>query len=212
MGTEDLYPRLYDGVIKGKRKDVVAACEEGLKAGVAGKDMLNLGLLKGMEEVGRRFRGGEYFIPEVLVAARSLNAGVEVLKPDLLKNPAPRVGLVLLGTVAGDLHDIGKNLVSMMMTGVGFEVLDLGIDVSAQKFVAAALERKPEAVALSALLTTTMVNMKEVVAELRKAGYAGKIIVGGAPVTLEFAQKIGADLYAADAAEGAEKLRGSLAA
>lgn len=212
MNEQELYTQLREGVINGKRKAVIAGCEEGLKAGRAGKDMLNQGLLKGMEEVGRRFRGGEYFIPEVLVAARSLQAGVEVLKPDLLKNPAPHVGLVVLGTVAGDLHDIGKNLVALMMTGVGLEVLDLGIDVTPQKFVAAALEKKADAVAVSALLTTTMVNMKEVVSELRKAGFKGKIIVGGAPVTQEFASKIGADLYAADAAEGAETLRGVLAA
>lgn len=202
--------RLKTAVIKGKRKDVVAACEEGLKMGMRGRDMLNDGLLKGMEEVGKRFRCGEYFIPEVLVSARSLQAGIDLLRPDLAANPAAKIGQVILGTVAGDLHDIGKNLVGMMLTGVGFEVLDLGIDVSPKKFVETALEKKVEAVAISALLTTTMVNMKDVVEELRKAGYKGKIIVGGAPVTQEFASKIGADLYASDAADGAEKLRAAM--
>ena len=210
MGDPAIFERLRTGVIKGKRKDVVAACEEGLKGGLRGRDMLNDGLLKGMEEVGKRFRCGDYFIPEVLVSARALQAGIDLLRPDLAVNPAAKVGQVLLGTVAGDLHDIGKNLVGMMLTGAGFEVLDLGIDVAPKKFVETAIEKKVEAVAISALLTTTMVNMKEVVEELRKAGFKGKIIVGGAPVTQEFATKIGADLYAADAAEGAEKLRAAI--
>lgn len=205
-----LLERLKNAVIKGKRKDVVAACEEGLKIGVHGRDMLNDGLLKGMEEVGKRFRCGDFFIPEVLVSARALQAGIDLLHPDLAANPAAKIGRVILGTVAGDLHDIGKNLVGMMLTGVGFEVLDLGIDVAPKKFVEAALEKKVEAVAISALLTTTMVNMKGVIEELRKAGYKGKIIVGGAPVTQEFASKIGADLYASDAADGAEKLRAAM--
>lgn len=210
--SAELFEKLKQGVISGKRKDIAALCAEGLKSGVAGKDMLNNGLLEGMQEVGRRFRAGEFYIPEVLVAARAMNAGLEVVKPDLLKNPASKRGKVVLGTVAGDLHDIGKNLVGIMLTGAGFEVLDLGIDVTPAKFVEAATKEGANAVAMSALLTTTMVNMKEVVEQLKKNGFKGKVIIGGAPVTQEFADKIGADLYAADAAEGAEKLKASLAA
>jgi 5-methyltetrahydrofolate--homocysteine methyltransferase len=210
--SAELFEKLKQGVISGKRKDIAALCADGLKAGVAGKDMLNNGLLEGMQEVGRRFRAGEFYIPEVLVAARAMNAGLEVVKPDLMRNPASKRGKVVLGTVAGDLHDIGKNLVGIMLTGAGFEVLDLGIDVTPAKFVEAATKEGANAVAMSALLTTTMVNMKEVVEQLKKNGYKGKVIIGGAPVTQEFADKIGADIYAADAAEGAEKLKATLAA
>jgi 5-methyltetrahydrofolate--homocysteine methyltransferase len=212
VANEDLHKRIAEGVIGGKRADVAAACEEGIKSGVAGKDMLKHGLLVGMEEVGRRFRCEEYYIPEVLVSARALKAGRAVLQPDLATDPGDKVGRVVLGTVSGDLHDIGKNLVGIMLTGAGFEVVDLGIDVSASQFVSTAMEREADAVALSALLTTTMVNMKEVVSGLREAGFKGKVIVGGAPVSQEFADEIGADLHAADASEGAEKLRTALAA
>jgi len=210
--SAELFEKLKQGVIGGKRKDIAALCAEGLKNGVAGKDMLNNGLLEGMQEVGRRFRAGEFYIPEVLVAARAMNAGLDVIKPDLMKNPASKRGKVVLGTVAGDLHDIGKNLVGIMLTGAGFEVVDLGIDVTPAKFVETATKEGANAVAMSALLTTTMVNMKEVVEQLKKNGYKGKVIIGGAPVTQEFADKIGADLYAADAAEGAEKLKAAIAA
>jgi 5-methyltetrahydrofolate--homocysteine methyltransferase len=209
--SAELFEKLKNGVIGGKRKDVAALCQEGLGKGIAGKDMVNNGLLEGMQEVGRRFRCGEFYIPEVLVAARALNAGLDLLKPDLMRNPAAKVGKVVLGTVSGDLHDIGKNLVGIMLTGAGFEVVDLGIDVTPAKFTDAATKQGASAVAMSALLTTTMVNMKDVITELRKAGFKGKVIIGGAPVTQEFAEKIGADLYAADAAEGAEKLKKSVA-
>lgn len=210
--SAELFEKLKQGVMGGKRKDIAALCEEGMKAGVPGKDMLNNGLLAGMQEVGKRFRAGEFYIPEVLVAARAMNAGLEVIKPDLAANPAEKCGKVILGTVAGDLHDIGKNLVGIMLTGAGFEVMDLGIDVTPAKFVEAATKEDVHAVAMSALLTTTMVNMKEVVEKLKAGGFKGKVIIGGAPVTQEFAEKIGADLYAADAAEGAEKLKAAIAA
>lgn len=212
MSAEEIFEKLKKSVIGGKRKDVAALCTEGKGAGIAGKDLLTKGLLPGMEEVGRRFRCEEFYIPEVLVAARAMHAGLELLRDELEKQPAAQVGKVVIGTVEGDLHDIGKNLVAMMFTGAGFEVVDLGIDVPATRFVEAAKERGAQAVAMSALLTTTMVNMEKVVAELRKAQFKGKIIIGGAPVTKEFADKIGADLYAADASEGAESLRAAMAA
>ncbi|GMV83277.1 MAG: corrinoid methyltransferase [Planctomycetota bacterium] len=212
MTESGILEKLREAVLNGKRKDAAKLCEDGLKAGWAGKDLLTQGLLAGMEEVGRRMRCEEYFIPEVLVAARAMQTAMEVLREDLARNPPTQVGRVIIGTVSGDLHDIGKNLVAIMLTGAGFEVIDLGIDVSPSRFVSAALERQADAVAMSALLTTTMVNMKEVVAELRKAGFQGRIMIGGAPVTQEFAEKIGADLFAGDASEGAEKLKASLRA
>ncbi|MCZ7646136.1 MAG: corrinoid protein [Planctomycetota bacterium] len=212
MSSEAIFEQLRDAVLNGKRKDAVKLCEDGLKAGVAGKDLLTRGLLVGMEEVGRRMRSEEYFIPEVLVGARAMQSALEVIREDLAQNPAAQVGRVVIGTVSGDLHDIGKNLVAIMLTGAGFEVIDLGIDVTPARFVSTALERKADAVAMSALLTTTMVNMKEVVDELRKAHFEGKVVIGGAPVTQEFADKIGADLYAGDASEGAEKLKALLQA
>jgi 5-methyltetrahydrofolate--homocysteine methyltransferase len=205
--SQEIFEKIREGVIGGKRKDVVKLCEEGLAAGLAGKDMLNNALLPGMEEVGRRMRAEEFFIPEVLVAARALQAGLDALKDDLEANPAESVGKVVIGTVAGDLHDIGKNLVAIMLTGAGFEVIDLGIDVSPDNFISTAVEKSANAVAMSALLTTTMVNMKETVEGLKNKDWGGKVIIGGAPVTQEFADKIGADLYAADAAEGAQKLK-----
>jgi 5-methyltetrahydrofolate--homocysteine methyltransferase len=212
VGAKELLEQIKEAVINGKRKDSAALCQQGLAQNAPAADMLNLGLLEGMQEVGRRFRAGEFYIPEVLVAARAMNAGLEVLKPELAKNPPKKLGRVVLGTVMGDLHDIGKNLVGIMLTGSGFDVVDLGIDVSPAKFSEAAVSNKACAVAMSALLTTTMVNMKDVIGELRKSGFKGKVIIGGAPVTQEFADKVGADLYAADAAEGADKLRAAVAA
>lgn len=212
MDNENLFKRISEGVIGGKRVDVAAACEEGRGEGIPGKRLLQAGLLIGMEEVGRRFREEEFYIPEVLVAARSFQAGIDVIQSDLTTDPSEKVGKVVLGTVSGDLHDIGKNLVRIMLTGIGFQVVDLGIDVSASRFVSAALESDADAVALSALLTTTMVNMESVIKELRDAGFQGRVIVGGAPVTREFADRVGADVYAADASEGAELLREAIAA
>ena len=210
MADKELFERIAEGVINGKRADVAAACEEGRAANVPAKELLSRGLLPGMEEVGRRFRCEEYYIPEVLVSSRALQAGLDLLESDLAADPGDKLGCVVLGTVSGDLHDIGKNLVGIMLTGLGFDVVDLGIDVSASQFVSAAQKRSADAVAMSALLTTTMVNMEGVVAALREADFGGKVIIGGAPVTQEFADKIGADLYAADASEGAEKLRTAL--
>ncbi len=212
MSNQETYDQLKEGVINGKRKDVVKICEEALAKGILGKDLLNNGLLPGMEEVGRRMRCEEFFIPEVLVAARALTSALDVLRDDLAKNPADQLGKVLIGTVSGDLHDIGKNLVAIMLTGAGFEVIDMGIDVSPERFADAAKERNADAVAMSALLTTTMVNMKDVVSKLRNDGWQGKVLIGGAPVTQEFADQIGADIYAADASEGAQKLKASMVA
>jgi 5-methyltetrahydrofolate--homocysteine methyltransferase len=163
-----------------------------------------------MDEVGRDFKAGDLFVPEVLIAARAMHAGMAILRPLLTEADAPSVGRFVIGTVKGDLHDIGKNLVKMMLEGAGFETIDLGTDVEPQAFVKAVREHKPRLVGMSALLTTTMVQMKTTVDALEEAGLRGsvKIMIGGAPVTDAFAKQIGADAYAADAASAVDVARG----
>ena len=194
---------------KGKVKNVVALVTQALEEGISPADILNEGLLKGMGEVGVKFKNNQVYVPEVLIAARALNKGLEVLKPRLVEAGTKPVGKVIIGTVQGDLHDIGKNLVSMMMVGAGLEVVDLGVDVSAEKFVAAVKEHKPNIVAMSALLTTTMGHQGDVIEALKSEGLRDqvKVMVGGAPVTDSFAKQIGADAYTPDAATAAEKAR-----
>lgn len=194
---------------KGKVKNVVALVTQALEEGISPADILNEGLLKGMGEVGVKFKNNQVYVPEVLIAARALNKGLEVLKPRLVEAGTKPVGKVIIGTVQGDLHDIGKNLVSMMMVGAGLEVVDLGVDVSAEKFVAAVKEHKPNIVAMSALLTTTMGRQGDVIEALKAEGLRDqvKVMVGGAPVTDSFAKQIGADAYTPDAATAAEKAR-----
>lgn len=167
--------------------------------------ILKEGLIAAMTDVGRLFAAGEYYIPEMLIAARAMKAGLDELRPVLVAANVQAVGKIVIGTVQGDLHDIGKNLVGMMMEGAGFEVIDLGVNVPPQKFVSAVLEYKPNLVGLSALLTTTMPNMKMTIEALNAANIRDgiKIIVGGAPVTEQFAREIGADLFAPDAASAA---------
>jgi len=181
-----------------------------LAAKTSAADVLNKGLLDGMEKIGKRFKANEVYIPEVLIAARAMNQSMEILKPELVKAGVKPVGKMLLGTVKGDLHDIGKNLVKMMAQGAGLEVVDLGIDVSADKFVQG-LKDNPDAkaVGMSALLTTTMTGMKEVIDRFSKDGMRSKvkIMVGGAPLTDQYAKEIGADGYAPDAASAAENLK-----
>jgi 5-methyltetrahydrofolate--homocysteine methyltransferase len=178
-------------------------------------DILNKGLLDGMDKVGQRFKCNEIYIPEVLIAARAMNASMDILKPELVKAGVKPVGKMLIGTVKGDLHDIGKNLVKMMAQGAGIDVVDLGIDVSADKFVQG-LKDNPDAkaVGISALLTTTMTGMKDVVDRFEKEGLRNKVkvMVGGAPLTDQYAKEIGADGYAPDAASASEKLKAFLRA
>ncbi|MGA2766581.1 MAG: corrinoid protein [Spirochaetia bacterium] len=173
-------------------------------------DILNKGLLDGMEKIGKRFKANEVYIPEVLIAARAMNQSMEILRPELVKAGVKPIGKMLLGTVKGDLHDIGKNLVKMMAQGAGLEVVDLGIDVSADKFLQG-LKDNPDAkaVGMSALLTTTMTGMKDVIDRFQKEGLRNKVqfMVGGAPLTDQYAREIGADGYAPDAATAAEKLK-----
>jgi 5-methyltetrahydrofolate--homocysteine methyltransferase len=199
---------LAENLINGKAPKVKELTEKALADGVAPGEILNDGLIKGMSVVGERFKNNEFYVPEVLIAARAMHAGMDILKPALADSGVQPIGRVLLGTVKGDLHDIGKNLVAMMMEGAGFEVVDLGIDVAPEKFVAAAKDGGG-VIAMSALLTTTMTAMKTTVEALEEAGVRDdvKILIGGAPVTQNYADEIGADGYARDAASAADKAK-----
>lgn len=193
-------------VQRGKRKLIPELIEKAIAEGFAPLAILNEGLLDGMSIIGEKFKNNEVFVPEVLIAARAMNAGVQCLKPYLNEEGLPAAGKVCLGTVQGDLHDIGKNLVKLMMEGKGLEVIDLGTDVSAETFVRTAAEQNCQVIACSALLTTTMDVMAEVVKEAERAGIRDRvrIMVGGSPITDEFCRKIGADCYTPDAASAAD--------
>jgi 5-methyltetrahydrofolate--homocysteine methyltransferase len=185
-------------------KNVVELVQKALDEGVNVKEVLEGGLIKGMAEIGVKFKANEVYVPEVLIAARAMNAAMEILAPLLAEAGVEPVGKIVLGTVKGDLHDIGKNLVGMMFKGAGFEVVDVGIDIAAEKFVEAAKADGVKLIGLSALLTTTMPQMKSVVEAAKGAGIDAKIIIGGAPVTQAYADEIGADGYAPDAASAVD--------
>ena len=191
---------------KGRANDVKAKVEAAIAEGIDAKTILEEGLMAGMSIIGGKFKRNEVYVPEVLIAARAMNAGILPLRPLLVSSGVKAKGVVVLGTVKGDLHDIGKNLVKMMMEGKGLEVHDIGVDQPAEKFVAAAKEHNADIVACSALLTTTMNEMKGVVEALSTAGLRAKltVMVGGAPVTDSFCKSIGADIYSPDAASAAE--------
>ena len=193
-------------VESGKSKIVKTMVTEALENGVAAKDILEQGLLPGMSAIGDKFKNNEVYVPEVLIAARAMNAGVTLLKPHLAEGDVQTPGTAVIGTVKGDLHDIGKNLVKMMLEGKGLNVIDLGVDVSAEQFVAAAQENNAQIICCSALLTTTMNEMEAVVVKAKEAGIREKvyIMVGGAPITQEYCDKIGADCYAVDAASASD--------
>jgi corrinoid protein of di/trimethylamine methyltransferase len=197
---------ISEALQKGRAKDVEAMVTQALAENVVAKDILEQGLMTGMSLIGARFKKNEVFVPEVLIAARAMNAGMKVLKPALVTAGVEARGTVILGTVKGDLHDIGKNLVGMMMEGAGLRVVDIGTDVPAEKFIEAAKAENAQIIACSALLTTTMTQMKNVVQAAESAGIRDKvkIMVGGAPVTDTFCAQIGADKYSADAATAAE--------
>jgi len=195
---------LADALIKGDRNAVTELTQQALADGVGPKEVLEGGLIAGMNVVGRRFKANEVYVPEVLIAARAMHAGMAVLEPALAKAGVEPAGTVVLGTVKGDLHDIGKNLVGMMLTGAGLKVVDIGTDVPAEKFVESCKAEGAQVCAMSALLTTTMPQMADVVKALNDAGVTAKTIIGGAPVTQSYADEIGADGYAADAASAAD--------
>jgi len=204
---------IFQGVVEGDNAGVQANVNAALAAGVPAGTILNEGCIAGMAEVGRLFEEGEYFVPEMLIAARAMKGAMAILKPHLAAGEVGNAGKVILGTVKGDLHDIGKNLVGLMLEGAGFQVIDLGSDVSAEKYVEAAKTHAPQIVAMSALLTTTMVNMRAAINALEEAGLRSKvkIMIGGAPVTENFAQQIGADGYAADASRAVATAKSLLA-
>jgi 5-methyltetrahydrofolate--homocysteine methyltransferase len=202
----DLQP-LAEALIKGDRDAVVELTQKAVDDGVPPKEILDEGLIAGMNVIGKRFKNNEVYVPEVLIAARAMNSAMEIMEPKLAEAGVEPIGTVVLGTVKGDLHDIGKNLVGMMLKGGGFKVLDIGIDVPAEKFIEAAKESGAKVIAMSALLTTTMPQMAEVVKALKDAGIETKTMIGGAPVTQNYAEEIGADGYAPDAASAVDSAK-----
>ncbi|GAP20753.1 methyltransferase [Leptolinea tardivitalis] len=206
---DQLIAKIYQGVLDGNKKSVIACVEEALQSGLDVEVILNDGLIAPMTEVGRLFEEGEYFVPEMLVSARAMQAGLEVLKPAMKESNVKSAGTVVAGTVKGDMHDIGKNLVCMMLEGAGYTIRDLGTDVAPEQFVAEVSKGDVDIVALSALLTTTMPNMKTTIDALKQAGVRDrvKIIVGGAPLTDTFASEIGADGFASDASRAVRLAR-----
>ncbi len=198
---------IAEGVINGKRDDVAKLVQAAVDEGVGADTIINEGLIAGMSVVGDRFKKNEFYVPEVLIAARAMHAGMDIIKPLLAESGVQPKGVIAIGTVKGDLHDIGKNLVAMMLEGGGYEVIDLGVDVAPEGFVAAVKEKGAQVVALSALLTTTMPSMKDTIEALKEAGVrdATKVIIGGAPVTQNYADEIGADGYSPDAASAVDK-------
>jgi 5-methyltetrahydrofolate--homocysteine methyltransferase len=203
---------ITQAVLKGNAAGAEAGVRAALKNGARPAVILKDGLIAAMEEVGRRFEAGEYFVPEMLVAARAMKAGIAVLKPALVETGVKPLGKVMLGTVGGDLHDIGKYLVGLMMEGAGFEVIDVGADVAAHAFVEAVRKERPHILGMSALLTTTMPNAEATIQALKQAGLREtvKVLVGGAPITQDYADEIGADGYAPDAPSAAQKAKALL--
>ena len=208
-----IYENISEMLQKGKRKDVAALVTQALEEGCAPADILNQGLVAGMNVIGEKFHNNEVFVPEVLVAARAMNEGLKILKPALTKEGVEPLGKCVICTVRGDMHDIGKNLVRMMLEGQGIECIDLGTDVAPEQIVAAVKESGAQLVCLSALLTTTMGSQKDTIDALKAAGIRDsvKVMVGGAPVTQAYADEIGADCYTLDAAAAAQAARAFLA-
>ena len=204
MKLEEIYQNVIDGQAPAVKAGVEAALAEGVKADA----ILNQALIAAMDEVGRRFEAGDFFVPEMLIAARAMQAGLALLKPHLADAEVKSAGKVAIGTIKGDLHDIGKNLVAMMLEGAGFEVKDLGVDVAPETFVQAA-KSGVQVIGMSALLTTTMPNMQRTIEALSNAGVRDKVkvIVGGAPVTEDYAKRIGADAFAPDASSATRVIR-----
>jgi 5-methyltetrahydrofolate--homocysteine methyltransferase len=205
----EIITNLKDDLYNGKVDEVAVATQKALNEGMSAREILNQGLIAGMDIVGRDFKAGILFIPEVILCARAMHAGLDVLRPLLTETGNASLGKIVIGTVAGDLHDIGKNLVSMMLEGAGFEIIDLGTDVQPEEFVEIARTEGVDLVGMSALLTTTMQSMKSTIDALGEAGLRDsvRVLVGGAPVTANFAEQIGADAYAADAAAAVDTAR-----
>ncbi len=205
----EILGKIATNLYNGDDGSVAGLVQQALDQGLSPAEVLNGGLIAGMDEVGKDFKAGDLFVPEVLIAARAMHAGMGILRPLLAEGDVPTAGKYVIGTMKGDLHDIGKNLVKMMLEGAGFQTIDVGTDVKPETFVAAVREHQPQIVGFSALLTTTMPGMKATIEALQEAGLRDtvKIMVGGAPVTAAFAEKIGADAYAPDAASAVETAR-----
>lgn len=203
--------QIYDAVVEFDIQKVVGLVEAEVSSGTDVSRILSEGLIGAMDEVGQRYTEGEFFVPEMLMAAKAMKAGLEVLKPLLSQGDSEKKGTIIIGTVKGDLHDIGKNLVAMMMEGAGFEVFDLGPDVDTDKFLTVAKEKNADIICMSALLTTTMPGMEVTIKAIREQGLTYKTMVGGAPVSEEFAKKIGADGWSSDAPGAVETARQLLA-
>ncbi|MBN2124134.1 MAG: corrinoid protein [Deltaproteobacteria bacterium] len=206
--TVDNIKEIYGAIVEGRVEEAAGAVEKALDSGATPHDILNEGLISAMDLVGEKFGEGEYFIPQVMWAAKAMQAGMDVLKPHLAAGEQTDRGKIIIGTAKGDIHDIGKNLVSIMMEGAGFKVIDLGVDVEASTFVERAQAEGAGVIAISALLTTTMQSMAEVVALIREKNLSPlKVLVGGAPVDRAFCEEIGADAYGVDAVDGVRKAR-----
>ena len=206
LTDDDLWLQMQDDLYDGLKQEIAAQTQEALDRGYSPQDVLGQGLVAGMDIVGVDFRDGVLFVPEVLMSANAMKAGMELLRPLLTETGAPRIGTMVIGTVKGDIHDIGKNLVAMMMEGAGFEVINIGINNDAAAFLAAIAQYQPDIIGMSALLTTTMPYMKVVIQALKDEGLREKlfVMVGGAPVTETFANAVGADAYGRDAAVAVE--------
>jgi 5-methyltetrahydrofolate--homocysteine methyltransferase len=200
---------IKSSVVSGRMEDTIAGIHMAISAGIAPGDIIQMGLIEAMTVVGEQFKKSEIYVPEMLVAARAMKAGLQILKPLMVGNEAKSLAAVVIGTVKGDLHDIGKNLVGIMMEGAGCKVIDLGVDIAPEKFVEAVTIHNPEFLAMSALLTTTMPVMRETITALEKSGKRNlvKVLIGGAPISQRFADEIGADGYAGNAAEAVDKIR-----
>jgi len=209
MTDEEILKALYDETLVGNRPRVLELTEAGLAAGMSPESMLFDALIPSLEEVGARFERGDFFVPEMLIAGKAMSGALELLRPLLAETGAASIGTFVMGTVKGDVHDIGKNLVDIMLEGAGFRVIDLGVQVAPEKFVAAVEEYRPDVVGFSAFLTTTMPMFKANINALEKAGLRDQVIVmvGGAPVTQEYADAVGADGYAADASAAVKRAK-----
>lgn len=205
----EIFEKMKQDLYAGNVEEVQQATHQALQSGINSGDILALGLIAGMDAVGADFKAGRLFIPEVLMCARAMHAGLDILRPSLAESKAQTLGTVVIGTVEGDLHDIGKNLVGMMLEGAGFTIVDLGTSVKPAQFVQAAIEHQAQVVGMSALLTTTMHSMQATIETLRAAGLGDKVkvIIGGAPVTAQFAADITADRYASDAGVAVDTVR-----
>jgi len=213
MGKEEILEKISKAIVEFDMDNIKNLVNQALEAGIPALDIVTKGMAKGMEIVGKKYEEKEYFLAELIMAGEVMKTGMEVLEPHLKATPVGRKGVVVIGTVKGDLHDIGKNIVITLLKSSGFEVHDLGVDVDAQRFVEKVKETNADILALSALLTTTMVEMENVIKALKEASIRDKVkvIVGGAPITEEFASKIGADAFAVDAVQGVQKCKEMIA-